>query len=78
MKSLTATKMSAYAFCTALLAMVASGAYAGSAIQTVTNTNDSGAGSLRAAINAANSNGVGGALITFNISDSCGPSLIHL
>ena len=53
-------------------------AQAGSPIQTVTNANDSGAGSLRAAINAANGNGSGGAIITFAIGNACGPSVIHL
>jgi len=52
--------------------------HAGSPIQTVTNVNDSGPGSLRAAINAANANGVGGAIITFDIGSSCGPRIIQL
>ncbi|MGA9334731.1 MAG: right-handed parallel beta-helix repeat-containing protein, partial [Rudaea sp.] len=47
-------------------------------IQTVTNTNDSGAGSLRAAINSANANVSSGALITFDIGSGCGPHVITL
>lgn len=46
-------------------------------ILTVTNTNDSGAGSLRAAINSANSNG-GFNIITFAIGTGCGPHTITL
>jgi hypothetical protein len=42
----------------------------GTAVLTVTNTNDSGAGSLRAAITAANS-APGDALIEFNIGGAC-------
>ena len=61
-----------------LLAITFLPAQAGSPIQTVTNANDSGAGSLRAAINAANGNGTGGAIITFAIGNACGPSIIHL
>jgi parallel beta-helix repeat protein len=44
----------------------------------VTNTNDSGTGSLRAAITAANANGADGAIVTFDIGSSCGPHVIHL
>src|SRR5262249_40941040 len=47
-------------------------------LQSVTNTNDSGAGSLRAAIANANANGSGGALIKFNIGTTCGPHVITL
>lgn len=42
----------------------------------VRNTDDSGTGSLRAAINGANSNGSGS--ITFDIGSSCGPQVITL
>lgn len=42
----------------------------------VTNASDSGAGSLRAAIQSANINGAG--LITFNIGSGCGPHVITL
>ena len=45
-------------------------------IQTVTNTGDSGDGSLRAAIASANANGSG--LITFDIGSGCGPQVITL
>ncbi len=48
-------------------------------VLTVTTANDSGAGSLRAAINSANANGSG--LIGFNIAGDCsanGPFVIHL
>jgi len=45
-------------------------------IQSVTNANDSGAGSLRSAIAGANANGSG--LITFAIGSSCGPHVITL
>ncbi len=44
-----------------------------SLIQQVTNTNDSGVGSFRAAIEGANANGSSGAIITFGIGASCGP-----
>jgi hypothetical protein len=44
----------------------------------VTNTNDTGSGSLRAAITAANANGADGAIISFDIGSSCGPHVIHL
>lgn len=49
-----------------------------SIIQQVTNTNDSGVGSLRAAVLGANANGSSGAIITFGIGSSCGPQVIHL
>ena len=49
-----------------------------SLIQSVTTTNDSGVGSLRAAIAGANANGSSGAIITFAIGSSCGPQVIHL
>jgi len=45
-------------------------------VQTVTNTNDTGSGSLRSAIQASIANGSG--LITFDIGDSCGPHVIEL
>jgi hypothetical protein len=44
----------------------------------VTNVNNSGSGSLRAAINAANANGKDGAIISFQIGSSCGPHVIRL
>ena len=44
----------------------------------VTNTNNSGSGSLRAAITAANANGKDGAIVSFQIGSSCGPHVIHL
>ena len=44
----------------------------------VTNTNDTGSGSLRAAITAANANGADGAIINFDIGSGCGPHVIHL
>jgi hypothetical protein len=47
-------------------------------LQTVTNTNDAGSGSLRAAIANANANGSTGALIKFAIGASCGPHVITL
>jgi hypothetical protein len=49
-----------------------------SIIQQVTNANDSGVGSLRAAVEGANANGSSGAIITFGIGSSCGPQVIHL
>lgn len=45
-------------------------------VLTVTNTNDSGAGSLRAAVLSANANGAG--LIGFDIGSGCGPHVITL
>jgi parallel beta-helix repeat protein len=45
-------------------------------IQTVTNTNDSGTGSLRSAIANINANGSG--IVTFAIGSSCGPRVITL
>jgi len=45
-------------------------------LQTVTNTNDSGAGSLRSAITGAVGHGSG--LITFDIGSGCGPHVITL
>ncbi|HEX5122644.1 MAG TPA: right-handed parallel beta-helix repeat-containing protein [Rhodanobacteraceae bacterium] len=45
-------------------------------LQTVTNTGDSGTGSLRAAI--ANANAHGSGLITFDIGSGCGPHVITL
>ncbi|MEP6483795.1 MAG: right-handed parallel beta-helix repeat-containing protein [Rudaea sp.] len=44
----------------------------------VTNTNNSGSGSLRAAITASNANGADGAIISFDIGSGCGPHVIHL
>jgi hypothetical protein len=60
-----------------LLAAWLPGEAQASVFQTVTNTADSGAGSLRAAINAANSN-TGGTIINFSIGASCGPQVITL
>jgi hypothetical protein len=45
-------------------------------LQSVTNTNDSGAGSLRTAITGANAHGSG--LIRFDIGSGCGPHVIKL
>jgi len=45
-------------------------------VLTVTNTNDAGVGSLRAAILSANANGAG--LIGFDIGSGCGPHVITL
>jgi len=45
-------------------------------LQTVTNTNDSGVGSLRSAISGANAHGSG--LISFAIGSGCGPHVIKL
>jgi len=45
-------------------------------VQTVTNTNDTGSGSLRSAIQASISHGSG--LITFDIGNGCGPRVIEL
>ncbi|MEO5560323.1 MAG: right-handed parallel beta-helix repeat-containing protein [Dokdonella sp.] len=45
-------------------------------VLTVTNNNDSGTGSLRAAIISANANGAG--IIAFNIGSGCGPHVITL
>jgi len=42
----------------------------------VTNNNDAGTGSLRAAIQSANTNGAG--IITFDIGSGCGPHVITL
>ena len=61
-----------------LLGCVATGADAGILFPKVTNTNDSGAGSLRQAILDANNNGADGAIVEFNIGSSCGPHVIHV
>src|SRR5690242_21685703 len=45
-------------------------------VQTVTNTNDTGSGSLRSAIQGSIANGSG--LITFDIGNDCGPHVIEL
>ena len=45
-------------------------------LQTVSTTNDSGVGSLRAAIQNANAHGSG--LVTFDIGSGCGPHVITL
>lgn len=45
-------------------------------LQTVTNTNDSGSGSLRSALASAIANGSG--LISFDIGSGCGPHVITL
>jgi hypothetical protein len=63
----------------ALVFMLAgSAAQAAAIFPKVTNVNNSGAGSLRAAITAANANGKDGAIIMFQIGSSCGPHVIHL
>jgi trimeric autotransporter adhesin len=49
-----------------------------STFQTVTNNNDSGPGSLRAAILSSNANGADGSIIQFQIGSSCGPQVITL
>jgi parallel beta-helix repeat protein len=45
-------------------------------LQTVSNTNDTGSGSLRSAIASANAHGSG--LITFDLGTGCGPHVITL
>jgi len=45
-------------------------------LQTVSNTNDTGSGSLRSAIASANANGSG--LISFDLGTGCGPHVITL
>jgi len=63
----------------ALLALLLSNAAFGAVIfPKVTNTNNTGTGSLRAAITAANNNGADGAIIEFQIGSTCGPHVIHL
>ena len=44
----------------------------------MTNNNDSGPGSLRAAILSSNANGADGSIIQFQIGSSCGPQVITL
>jgi hypothetical protein len=62
-----------------VLASLLSNAAVGAVIfPKVANTNNSGSGSLRAAISAANANGSGGAVISFEIGSTCGPHIIHL
>jgi hypothetical protein len=61
-----------------MLLIASAGAPAAAIFPKVTNINNSGAGSLRAAITAANANGSGGAVIMFQIGSSCGPHVIHL
>jgi len=62
----------------ALTLALASAASAAVIFPHVTNVNDTGAGSLRAAITAANANGPDGAIISFDIGSGCGPHVIHL
>jgi parallel beta-helix repeat protein len=62
----------------AMLICTALGANAAVIFPKVTNTNDTGSGSLRAAITASNANGADGAIIEFQIGSSCGPHVIHL
>src|SRR5262249_13046267 len=62
----------------ALLSLLSSAASAAVIFPKVTNTNDSGTGSLRKAISDANANGADGAIVTFQIGSTCGPSVIHL
>jgi hypothetical protein len=63
----------------AILALLMAGSASAAVIfPKVTNTNNSGNGSLRAAISAANANGSGGAIISFDIGSTCGPHVIHL
>ena len=65
--------------CAAALLLFASAAASAAVIfPKVTNVNNSGSGSLRAAINAANANGKDGAIVMFQIGSSCGPHVIHL
>jgi hypothetical protein len=65
--------------CGAALLLFASAAASAAVIfPKVTNVNNSGSGSLRAAINAANANGKDGAIVMFQIGSSCGPHVIHL
>ena len=59
-----------------ILLLAASMPAAAGVFQTVTNANDSGAGSLRAAILAAN--GSSGTIINFAIGSGCGPHVITL
>ncbi|MEP6483793.1 MAG: right-handed parallel beta-helix repeat-containing protein [Rudaea sp.] len=62
----------------AILLLVCATAPAAAIFPKVTNFNNSGAGSLRAAITAANANGKGGAIVSFQIGSTCGPHVIHL
>jgi parallel beta-helix repeat protein len=68
--------MRSVTLCCLMLAGVS--AHAAAIFPKVINTNNSGSGSLRAAITAANANGKGGAIISFQIGSSCGPHVIHL
>ncbi|HEX3894833.1 MAG TPA: right-handed parallel beta-helix repeat-containing protein [Rudaea sp.] len=62
-----------------LLALLLSGTASPAVIfPKVTNTNNSGSGSLRAAMSAANANGADGAIIDFQIGSGCGPHIIYL
>jgi hypothetical protein len=63
---------------TVLASLLANAAFGAVIFPKVTNINNSGAGSLRAAITAANANGADGAIISFEIGSSCGPHVIHL
>jgi hypothetical protein len=62
----------------ALLVLVSGTASANVVFPKVTNVNDTGNGSLRAAVTAANANGADGAIIDFQIGNACGPHVIHL
>jgi parallel beta-helix repeat protein len=73
-----ASRLSRYFAALLFSSLFASAASATVTFQTVTNTNDTGSGSLRAAVTAANANGADGAIISFDIGSSCGPHVIHL
>jgi hypothetical protein len=73
-----ASRLSRYIVALLFSSLLASAASANVTFQTVTNTNDTGNGSLRAAITAANANGSDGAIISFDIGSGCGPHVIHL
>ncbi|MEP6483794.1 MAG: hypothetical protein ABJB01_05040 [Rudaea sp.] len=63
---------------TLLAALLSNAAFGAVIFPKVTNINNSGSGSLRAAITAANANGADGAIISFDIGSGCGPHVIHL
>ena len=78
-RSKLALKQRIYALAAAAaLGSVATAANADVIFPQVTNTSDTGTGSLRAAIDAANANGADGAIVTFQIGSTCGPQVIHL